>query len=296
MPWPAFAQPDGSLATPPGHDVNVSVGGYTYTEPAARSISIHGVKFGGEYTGTLPLGHRRRWFAQADARGVYGNAAYDGWCSPFILTPNSASPNGYELDFGAASPCGETGDPDWYLEGRVLAGRDLIGSSWAGSPYAGVGFRHLSNGTTGSAGYRTDNYLYLPLGVTVRTRVGAHGVLSLNAEYDQLLHGWQRTRDSQLGGGEIPATPTAPAFTIDQFSDISFSQSRGWGARTSAKYQFTRRWSLEPYFVHWSVGASPANDEAVKFTVNHITARERISFYEPFNTTSEFGVKWGIRF
>ena len=57
----AAAQPPGeavetSLATPPGHEVTVSVGGYTYKEPGALSISIHGPKIGGGYTGTLSLG------------------------------------------------------------------------------------------------------------------------------------------------------------------------------------------------------------------------------------------------
>jgi hypothetical protein len=48
--------------------------------------------------------------------------------------------------------------------------------------------------------------------------------------------------------------------------------------------------------VHWNVGASPVNDQTVTFTVNHLTARERIGFYEPLNTTNEFAVKWGSIF
>jgi hypothetical protein len=293
---PAFAQADASLATPTGHEVNATVGSYTYTEPGAQNISIHGVKVGGEYTGTLALGKRGHWFGQADARGVIGSVNYTGWCSPFLITPNSASPNGYELDFGNASPCSETGDRDWYLEFRTLAGKDLIGQKWAWSPYAGVGARHLSNGTTGADGYRTDEYLYLPVGMTARTRVASHGALSVNLEFDHLLHGWQKTRGSALGGGDVPATAIAPPFAIDGFTDVSFSQAGGWALRASAKYQVTRHWSLEPYYVHWNVSASPPNDQTVTFTVNQVTARERIGFYEPLNTTNEFGVKWGFHF
>jgi hypothetical protein len=292
----AFAQTDASLATPTGHEVNASVSGYTYAEPGAQSISISGVKIGAEYTTTLSLSERRHWFAQMDLRGTIGNVTYTGWCSPFLITPNDASPNGYELDFGEASPCSETGDQDWYLEARALAGKDLIGSTWAWSPYVGLGVRHLSNGTTGAAGYRTDEYLYLPVGVTARTRIGSHGTLDLNLEFDPLLHGWQTTRGSALGSGDLPATPTAPAFTIDGFSDVSFSQSGGWALRASVKYQITRRWSVEPYYVHWHVSASPANDQTITFTVNRVTARERIGFYEPLNTTDEAGVKLGFHF
>jgi len=287
---------DASLATPTEHELNVSVGSYTYTEPGGQSISIHGAKVAGEYLATLPLNKRRHWFAQADVRGTIGNATYTGWCSPFLITPNSASPNGYELGLGDASPCSETGDKDWYLEARALAGKDVIGQRWGWSPYTGLGIRHLSNGTTGTAGYRTDDYLYLPVGTTARTNVASHTALSINLEFDVLIHGWQETRDSALGGGDVPATATTPAFTIDGFSDISFSQTRGWALRASAKFQVTRRWSLEPYYVHWNVSASPVNYETATFTVNRVTAHERLGAYEPVNATHEFGVKLGFHF
>jgi hypothetical protein len=213
-----------------------------------------------------------------------------------LITPNNASPNGYELDFGEASPCSETGDQDWYLEARALAGKDLIGRAWAWSPYGGLGIRHLSNGTTGTNGYRTDEYLYLPIGVTARTTIASHRTLGINLEFDPLLHGWQKTRGSALGGGDLPATPTAPAFTIDGVSDVSFSQSAGWALRASVKYQITKHWSVEPYYVHWNVNASPANDQTFTFTVNGMTAREQIGFYEPLNRTDEAGVKLGFHF
>jgi hypothetical protein len=164
------------------------------------------------------------------------------------------------------------------------------------SPYAGLGLRHLSNGTTGTAGYRTDDYLYLPVGMTARTKVASHSVLSVNLEFDLLIHGWQKTRDSRLGGGDVPPTTTAPAFTINGFTDISFSQPGGWALRASAKYQVTRHWSVEPYYVHWNVSASPVNYRIATFTVNHVTAQEQLGAYEPLNVTREFGVKWGFHF
>jgi hypothetical protein len=287
---------DVTLATVPGHEVNVSVGGYTYKEPGDLSISIHGPKIGGEYIGTLSLGQSRQWFAQADARGTFGNVTYDGWCSPFLITPDSTSPNGWALDLGDASPCSESGDRDWYVEGRGLVGRDFIAHNWGVSPDTGLGVRHLSNGTNGVPGHRTDTYLYLPLGITARTRVGSHSTLGFNVEYDHLLHGWQTTHDSQLGGGDVPATPTAPAFTIDGFTDISFAQHGGWALRASAKYQMTRHWSVEPAYIYWSIDASPVNDQTATFTVNNVTAHEQFGAYEPFNVTHEFVVKLGFHF
>src|SRR5262245_9022553 len=183
-----LAQPhgvaDASLATPTGNDVNVSVGSYSYVEPGPLRITIHGIKVGGEYTGAVSLDRRRHWFAQVDVRGIIGNVSYDGWCSPWVIAPDTTSPNAYGLDVGDASPCTESGDKDWYLETRGLVGKDFIGQSWGLSPYSGLGLRHLSNGTTGTPGYRTDNYLYLPLGITARTQVASH-VLSFNLEYDR---------------------------------------------------------------------------------------------------------------
>lgn len=275
--------------------MNVGFGGYKYVEPGDLSISIHGPKFGGEYKGTVFLNKTRGWFAEANVRGIYGKTDYDGWCAPFLITPNNQSPNGYELDLGDYSPCDESGDHDGYLETRGLFGKDFISQSWAFSPQAGLGFRHLSNGVTGVAGYRKDNYLYLPLGVTARTLVASH-VLGVNLEYDFLLHGWQTTRQSALGGGLVPASGGAPAFTIEGFTDMSFDQHDGWALRASAKYDLTTRWFVEPSYIHWNVSASDVSFGSAVFTVNGITAEQQVGAYEPDNTTDEFMVKFGWRF
>ncbi|MGH9408861.1 MAG: hypothetical protein ACRD1V_05350 [Vicinamibacterales bacterium] len=287
---------EANLATPTGHELSAGVASYTYREPGAQAITIRGAKFEATYTGTRALNKRRRWFAQAQVRGTLGSVGYNGWCSPYLIAPNSGSPNGYELDIGDPSPCTENGDKDWYLEARALAGKDIVGQRWAWSPYSGVGLRHLSNGTGSTPGYRIDDYLYVPVGLTTRTNVLSRKTLSFNAEFDALIHGWQRTHDSYFGSFDVPATPTAPAFTVDGFTDIAFSQSRGWALRASAKYPVTAHWSLEPYYVHWQVGSSPVNDETTTFTVNTVTAREQVGFYEPFNVTNEFGVRLGLHF
>jgi hypothetical protein len=164
------------------------------------------------------------------------------------------------------------------------------------SPETGLGVRHLSNGLQDVDGYRTDDYLYLPLGVTARTRVTSDNTLSFNVEYDFLLHGWQTTRDSELGGGDVPPTPTTPPFTINGFSDISFHQHGGWAIRASAKYQLSRRFSVEPAYIHWKVDASPVSYEIATFTVNGITAQEQLGAIEPLNSTNEFAVKLGFHF
>ena len=309
---PAFAQTAGStsvrspsvddaqrvtsLATPAGHEVNFGIGGYKYVEPGDTSISIHGPKFEAGYTGTIALNPRRHWFLQGNGRGLFGSATYDGWCSPFLITPDNRSPNGYALDLGDYSPCNESGDADWYLEGRALVGKDFIGRTWGWSPDIGLGIRHLSTGTTGVNGYRTDEYLYLPIGITGRTVVGSQHALSFNFEYDHLLHGWQKTRDSQLGGGDVPATPTAPAFTIDGFTDVSFDQRSGWALRGSATFPVGKQWSLQGEYIFWNVSASSVNEETATYTVRNVMAHQQIGVYEPLNRTNEFTVNLRVRF
>jgi hypothetical protein len=94
----------------------------------------------------------------------------------------------------------------------------------------------------------------------------------------------------------VPATSTAPPFSIDSFTDVSFAQHSGWALRASAKYFVTTRWSVEPSYIHWNVKDSPVNYETVVFTVNNVPAQEQLGFYEPLNTTNEFLVKLGFHF
>src|SRR2546426_645878 len=68
---------EAGLATPTGHEVTAGVASYTYREPGAQAISIHGAKFTGDYTGTLSLNKRRHWFAQAELSGTLGNGAHE---------------------------------------------------------------------------------------------------------------------------------------------------------------------------------------------------------------------------
>ncbi len=295
-PVPVLAQaPNAGPGTPTGHELNGSIGGYRYVEPLATPISLEGAKLGGEYLGTFALNEDPQWFLQANVRGQVGNVTYDGFCRPWLITPDSTSPNGYVLGLGPASPCASSGNSDWYVEGRALVGRDVVGRSWGLAPFAGVGFRHLSNSIGGVSGFRTNDWLYLPVGLATRVRVASRP-LSITVEYDYLLRGRQETRQSRFGGGMVQATPDAPAFTIDGFTDVSFEQNDGWALRVAARYQLTPRWSVEPYYVRWSVDDSPVEVITATFTVNDITAQQGLGFFEPANTTDEVGVKLGFRF
>ena len=289
------AQPDVAPVTAPGQEISFDVSGYNYVEPGELQISIQGVKLGGEYTGAFLLSKSNHWFARTNVQAKTGSTNYDGWCAPWLIVPNRSSPNGYALDLGDYSACADSGNRDWYMEGRALTGKDFVGKHWTWSPETGLGLRHLSNALDGVAGYRVDNYLYLPLGLTARTAIASHNVLTFNVEYDFLIHGWQTTHDSRFGGGDIDATDVAPAFTINGQTDVSFDQHQGRALRAGAKFDMTRRLSVEPYWIRWEVQDSIDSNEIVTFTVNGITAQENLGFVEPHNTTNELGVKFNFR-
>src|SRR4029079_19190328 len=88
---------EADLATPTGHELSAGVASYTYRETGAQTISIHGAKFVAGYTGTLSLNRERRWFARANLDGTIGNTEYNGWCSPFLLTPDRQSADRHDL-------------------------------------------------------------------------------------------------------------------------------------------------------------------------------------------------------
>src|SRR4051812_48018010 len=50
---PAVDAGNDDLSTPTGHEVSAGFGSYTYREPGEHAISIHAVKFVGEYAGTV---------------------------------------------------------------------------------------------------------------------------------------------------------------------------------------------------------------------------------------------------
>lgn len=144
------AQRDTGPTTAPGHELTFDLSGYNYVEPGDLLISIHGVKFGGEYTGAFSLNARQHWFARANVRANTGRTNYDGWCAPWLITPDRSSPNGYALEIGDFSTRNDAGNRDWYTEGRAQVGKDFVGQHWTGRPRAGSAFVISRTRSTGS--------------------------------------------------------------------------------------------------------------------------------------------------
>jgi len=195
---PAIAQkspePD-PLATRRGWEVGGQLAHYHYEEPDfAKLIGNRGGPVGAY---TFPP----RWdrvFFRVDGRGSYGALKYQG-----SGTQDSV--------------------PDVIVEARGVAGLDFFpGNRVSLSPYLGFGYRHLYNDSRGytstkAAGYRRySNYVYAPVGVTIRFDLGNRWVLAPTVEADIFILGKQRSRlsDANLG-----------------FNDVTNTQRHGHGSR-----------------------------------------------------------------
>lgn len=296
------------LKTEPGNEISLSLGQYTYFElrgTGDRIMDLTGAKVGIEYTRNVSLSENQNWFATINLRGSLGKVRYSTPQTFFIDTvPDTSSPSGYILVSKPGPPFSEGGIEDWYIEGRALVGKDFAGRTVGFSPYAGIGFRHLSNGkgpysALNTSGSRTDAYLYVPLGATLRTNSFLERWFKsaeFNIEGDVLIRGWQTTRYSRIPPFSVPSTATAPAFAFLGTNDLNFRQRLGYGLRASAKLHLERHWSLEPYFSHWGIAQSIPDVATFRYTVNGQPEQYSVVYTEPRNHTNEFGLKVGFHF
>lgn len=159
---------------------------------------------------------------------------------------------------------------NFYGDIRAFYQRDLILESGLNiSPYVGLGYRFLYNDlrgatTTGAGGYRRlSNYIYLPLGLKTQTVIAGH-LFDLNAELGVLLRGYQKSNLSDF---------------YSNVTDVTNEQKTGQNFRLSALYKFGQ-WSAGPYYNHWWIGNSQLEN----------------GYYEPKNTTTEFGLTAKYRY
>jgi len=181
------------LATRGGWEVGIQAAAYEYDEPFFATLEG---ERGGVSSAYTFLG-RDRVFSRVEARFSYG-----------------------ELDYTGSGTL--SGVPDYLFEARGLAGRDYGTGSVIWAPYAGLGFRYLySDGrgvtSTGHIGYRRrSRYFYVPIGVTLRVRLGEQWVLAPQLEYGAFANGHQRSYLSDV-------SPLLP--------DVTNQQKRGRGLR-----------------------------------------------------------------
>ena len=240
------------LATRRGFDIGRQIAHYHYEEPDfAKFIGNRG-----GLVGAYPFPPRwNRVFFRVDGRGSYGALKYQG-----SGTQDSV--------------------PDLIIETRGVAGLDFFpGDRVALSPHLGFGYRFLYNDSRGytstnAAGYRRySNYLYAPVGVTIRFDLGKRWVLAPTVETDIFILGKQKSRlsDANLG-----------------FNDVTNTQKRGSGYRGYLMIEKDHL-AFGAWMHYWDI-----KDSDVQFAgvVNGV----RVGGLEPANWTRELGIEFRYRF
>lgn len=252
----AFAQ-GMPLATTTGTEIGIQVSNYRYEEDnnGAFFMSLEGKKLG--ISAAITKVYENDWYLILDARHASGNT-----------------------DYTSASTGSKSANPDAITEVRLTAGQDQAAGAQLWSPYAGLGYRYLNNdlrgySTTGHSGYRrTSTYLYLPIGVTHRFRLGGNARFSTTFEYDYLIEGVQRSYMTDVpGSGYI--------------SDLRNLQRNGHGLRLNLAYE-TSSWSIGVFHHYWDIASS---DRGV-----YTSATLVYTGIEPHNITRESGVQLKYRF
>lgn len=241
----------GSVAAPvteTGLDLGVQVSGYRYYE-RELDMSMEGPRGGVTLDGTYALSGVG--FVRGETRYSYGSVDYKGTGK-------------------------KSGLNDHLFEARAELGHDFVWNRFVLSPYAGIGYRYLFNNfavttSTGASGYdRVSQYLFAPVGVQPRLKLGNGATLSALLEYDPLLKGWQESRFSTMTSG---------------YPDVTNDQDSGYGLRGQFLYS-QARWAAGPFVNYWNLGRS---------SYDCATASVTECGYEPHNHTVEYGLRLTYR-
>ncbi|MDO8722670.1 MAG: hypothetical protein Q7J31_10670, partial [Syntrophales bacterium] len=146
-------------------------------------------------------------------------------------------------------------------------------------PYLGIGYRYLNDDMSGrytstnAFGYeRESTYIYSPIGIEVITTLKNGWSVGAMLEYDYF---WEGTQKSHLGW--------QPGYY-----DIENDQEKGYGLRGSVEFRKKGEkldFLIEPFIRYWNI-------EDSKIT----TDPGGTSWKEPKNNSTEFGIKFAVKF
>jgi hypothetical protein len=237
--------PTDPISTRQGWEAGVQAARYRYEEPGFARITGNRAGLSAAYTVV-----EDRRFTRIDARYSYGSLKYEG--------------SGTQNDV-----------PDTIFEVRAVTGIDLLlGPSISLSPFVGLGYRYLYDdlrgynvvGSTAYFGYRRySQYLYVPVGLTLRLQAGGRWVVAPTVEYDGFIRGRQESKLTDTG--------------ISGSQDVTQEQRHGRGYRGSLMLE-TDRFAFGPWAHIWRIKDS------------EVTA----GFFEPANRTREVGIEIRYRF
>jgi hypothetical protein len=215
------------------------------------AIRMTAINMGVEYLGTYAF--QNDWFALGQIDYNNGSVKYSG--------------------SGTAS-----GIPQYYVNLKAALGHDFVFNGFVLSPFIGIGYRYLNQAfggvttSTGAPGYdRRSTYNYIPIGIIHRVAVNDNKAkLETTLEYNYLLSGNQYS-------GLAAANPV--------LGNQNNAQNSGYGINLTILYK-QDQWGFGPYYKYWNIADSQIN------TTNFVASGIRYSgFYEPANTTNEFGLK-----
>lgn len=182
-----------------------------------------------------------------------------------------------DVEYKSASGVGDVSD-DVY-EMRFIAGKEVLVDGYLLGSYIGAGYRMLDNDLRdlGSGGYRRESrYLYIPIGVNHRFKVGSSARISTNIEYDYFAWGEQKSYLSDV-------SPLHAAVYGNPVNE----QKKGYGFRINSAYE-QQSWSIGAFFNYWKIEDSEVNYYLYGSTLYGVL--------EPKNTTTEVGVELKYRF
>ncbi len=184
---------------------------------------------------------------------------------------------GDDIHYASSTSGSMSGMQDKIFEIRGLVGGDMERGKGRITPYTGLGYRYLVNKSAymytslNKVGYdREQDYFYWPVGLLYAYPLAQGWQLSTQLEYDLLLRGDNTTK---LG-------------TIPGYHDLKFRQTSGYGGQLAVTIKKT--WpdklisgiALSPYVKYWDIEASNVNQ----------------GYYEPSNSTTEFGIQLALTY
>ena len=237
------------LTTQAESRISIGLSNYKYHEPSL-DVRIYGLRGGIGYYGTKPL-----------AENFFGLLAVDYRFGSLEWTASDSS---------GGSGGEAKGIPDYYVEGKLAIGRDFTFDSFVLSPYVGLGYRRLFNEfSSASSGYdRTQEYIYLPVGLIHRFSLGSDGMLETTVEGNFLLAGYHKAEFSDFDSN---------------WEDANFKQDSGYGIKASMIYR-KGNWGIGPYLNYWNIADSDI--DYIKCNIDDICRA-----FEPANSTVEYGIK-----
>ncbi|MEI8031984.1 MAG: hypothetical protein WCH05_01360 [Chlorobiaceae bacterium] len=192
------------------------------------------------------------------------------------------------VDYKSADSGFINGISDSMLEVRTLFGRELRNSGGMQlTTFAGFGYRRLDDfmGRVSSTGYdRQSIYWYSPLSIELCLPQERGWTIDGTVEYDFLISGMQTSLITQAVNS---------SFTYSD--NLKNRQNDGYGLRASARFSkkidaFTL--AFEPWFCYWNIG----NSEGDTIVVTQNGSSLRKSYFEPKNTTTQYGLKVSMLF